>query len=253
MKLLKRKYVVYGSGVIIRSGGVVVTTHSCSFLRGMNWQTYTYLENRLLETSRYIAFAPDNLCTWSENLADLLNITGSAVDTFFRNMRHCPSVCHSKEAVAVLSKRGRKKWNIYDYMDAYEPLYELSKNEVLIPFGLSNLGSRRPYQDFSSKRIPTWWDAYNHVKHEYYDKIVEANLGNVIDALGGLLVLNALHKDSQEYLVKSGVLKCGSLTASTAIGELKKSFIGCPRTMPAMQCLIVTPIFVFKLRRDMET
>jgi len=197
--------------------------------------------------------APDNLSTWSENLADLLNLIGSAIDTFLRDMRHCPNVLTCKEVSNVelqVSRRRNKAWKIYDFINAYEPLYELSKNEVTMPFGLSNLGSRKPFENFGTGKLPAWWTAYNHIKHEYYDKITEANFGNVIDALGGLLILNALHKDSQEYLVKSGVLKCGGLTDSYIINELKRSFIGYPKTMPVLECLIVTPIFVFRLRSE---
>jgi hypothetical protein len=228
-------------------------THVCSFLQGKNWHTYKYLEGRFLETSRFVALVPRNLTTWSENLADLLNLTGSAVDAFFRNMHLCPIVQNRKEVSDVkrmVTKRNKKEWNIRDFLKAYEPLYELSKNEVTIPFGLSDLKERKPFEDFGKGRFPKWWIAYNHVKHQYYDKIEEANLRNVVDALGGLLILNALHKDSQKYLVKVGVLRCNSLTASAAINILKRSFVGFPKTMPASECLIVTPVFVFRLRRD---
>lgn len=230
-------------------------THSCSFLRGKNWYTYKYLENRMLETSRFVTLAPENVSTWSENLADLLNLIGSAIDTFFRNMHRCPTVSVRKEISDVqlrVSKRKNKKWNIYDFMDAYEPLYELSKNEVMVPFGLSSLGVRKPFENFGVRKEPSWWTAYNHIKHEYYDKITEANLGNVIDALGALLILNALHKDSQEYLVKNGILKCDSLNPNYVVNILRKSFIGYPKTM-GLGCLIETPIFIFTLRKDIST
>ena len=230
-----------------------LATHSCSFLMGKNWHSYKYLEGRLLETSRYITFAPENLSTWSENLADLLSLIGSAVDTFFRNMWLCPAIRNLAEvkAVEILDdKSNRKNWNINDFMNAYEPIYELSKNEVTVPFGLSSLGSRKPFEKFGSRNLPVWWDGYNHVKHGYYDNIKEANLGNVVDALGGLLILNALHKDSQEYLLDVGVLNCGGLTPSFAFEYLKRSNKGIPKMMLASQCTIVTPIFVFELRKD---
>lgn len=229
-----------------------MATHSCSFLRGKNWHTYTYLENRLLETSRFITLTPSNLCTWSENLADLLILTGSAVDTFFRDMRLCPNVSTCKEVIDVekrVKEEKRKNWDVGDFMEAYEPLYELSKNEVTLPFGLSDSWAIRPFEDFGSKP-PAWWIAYNHVKHEYYEKIAEANLGNVVNALGGLMVLNALHKDSQGYLVNMKVLKCGTLALGYVLNILGRSFIGYPKTMPALECRIETPIFVFNMRED---
>ena len=77
----------------------------CTFSRGLNWHTFDYLENRLLETSRYVTFDPQNINTWSENFADLLILCGSAVDTFFRNMIDCPTV---KTSLSSPHKRKKK-------------------------------------------------------------------------------------------------------------------------------------------------
>ena len=229
--------------------------HACSFLRGMNWHTYKYLETRMLETSRYVTFAPENVSTWSENFADLLILTGSAVDSFFRDMGVCP--CVATHPKFIDAKKGigtkKRKWDIHDFMKAYEPVYELSKNEVSRPFGLSNLGTRTPFKSFADNRPPVWWSAYNHIKHEYYSKITEATLENILDALGALLILNALHKDSQKYLVTIGVIQCEGVDISSnlILEELEKSMIGYPKgSILFGGCLITTPIFLFRFRED---
>lgn len=234
--------------------------HVCSYLRGMNWHTYNYLDTRLNELSRYISFAPENKVTWSEALADLLILTGSAVDSFFRDMGGCPNIetnTHYKKVQQRVSKDNRN-WNIYDFKDAYEPLYQLSKNEVEIPFGLSYYGVIQPFREFdiADKEIPTWWNAYNHLKHNYYDSLEEANLDNVLNSLGSLLILNALHKCSQEHLIRRGLLKPkgagAGVNVELRVKEIRRSKIGYPTHSLAFAfgCNITTSVFSFDLRPD---
>lgn len=78
--------------------------------------------------------------------------------------------------------------------------------------------------------VPSWWTAYNKVKHEYYRNLKDkATLGNVIDSLAGLLVLNALHKCSQEFLIRNRELKLGNLGVEHAIEDFKKTPKGMPQ------------------------
>lgn len=236
--------------------------HICNYLRGKNWHTYNYLDTRLNELSRYISFAPENRDTWSEALADLLILTGSAIDSFFRDMGECPNIRSSQHYIRVqqrVRRRRRPEWNINDFRDAYEPIYELSKNEVDVPFGLSYYGTIQPFIEFdtSSDRISDWWNGYNHLKHNYYDSLIEANLKNVLNSLGGLLILNALHKCSQEYLIRRGLLKPKGAGASVElmVSEIKRSAIGYPPNSVAFfsGCNITTSVFSFDLRPDPST
>lgn len=234
------------------------TKHVCSFKRGKNWHTYRYLETRVLECSRYVAFAQENSKTWSETFADLLMLTGSAIDSFLRYMKDCPVISNLPEVAKVslrIRKRKTKQWNIGDFMSAYEPVYEFSQNHVLVPFGLSNFGKREPFRGFEKRKSPIWWKAYNHLKHDYYEKIREATLENTLDALAALLILNTLHKDSQEHLVRLMLLKSAErftegLSPKALLGNLQKSKIGIPNSTPVFKCWIQTPIFLFELRKD---
>jgi len=232
--------------------------HICNYLRGMNWHTYHYLDTRLNELSRYISFAPENRVTWSESLADLLILTSSAVDSFFRDMSKCPYIQSNPDYLEIQQQVGRRRWNINDFRNVYESIYELSRNEVYAPFGLSPYGSVRPFEEFdkSRKGIPNWWTAYNNLKHDYYTHLKEANLDNVLNSLGGLLILNALHKCSQEYLLHIRLLKSkgegAGATVKVMISEIKKSMIGYPAKSFAFYsgCNITTSVFSFDLRPD---
>ncbi len=111
----------------------------------MNWHTFISLDKKLQEISRYITLDSSNRKTWSGELASLLLLTGSAIDTFFRDMANCPCVQQTptfkmvSERIAEKAKKWKKKkinWQINDFRDAYEPFHEFSKNSVMVPFGL---------------------------------------------------------------------------------------------------------------------
>lgn len=166
-----------------------------------------------------MAIDSKNLDTWGERYADLLRSIGDDVDSCFREMARCAKArpCAAASALAgpvglQLGHKGKGRyadWKMPDYKSVFEPFYELSKNVVKVPFGLRGVPDLRPFGPFSGTGSLPWWDAYNHVKHEYYDKMDEGNLGNVLGALAGLLVLNCIHKCSQFYLSMTGAIKGG--------------------------------------------
>lgn len=174
--------------------------HRCDFQRGKYWHTYKGLDQKLLDVSKFILIDPENNKTYSEALADLLTSIGNSVDTFFRNMCLCPPLN------ANLWKPS-DRLTITDYRRICEPYYGLSKNSVIVPFGLGNTQRITPFEAFQRRASPDWWSSYNHVKHDYLKYIKEANLFNALNALGGLLILNALHNCSQSYLINSGIIR----------------------------------------------
>ena len=65
-----------------------------------------------------------------------------------------------------------------------------------------------PFKTFSKDQSPDWWNAYNKVKHKWYDKLkVYGTLKNVIEALGGLFILNVL----KQYYGKNVIMKLISI------------------------------------------
>lgn len=230
--------------------------HLCSFRRGKTWYTFKHLEDMLNKISRHITFSKKNKDTWSEELASFLILSGSSVDTFFRNMVECPYLKNHKqvnEQEKIIKKReiegGSSYWGIYDYREALEPIYEFSKNTISVPFGLDNYGEITPFENFDKKQPPAWWTAYNKMKHDYYDSIKEhATLENSICCLGGLLILNSLHKCSQEYLVMNRLIrdKHDQTNPRVICERLQKSMKG---YFSLFAPFIRTEQFIFKLRK----
>jgi len=238
---------------------MIPDNHRCSFRTGKTWWTYSFLEERLNQISRYVTFSDSNDKTWGEEIASFLILAGSATDTFFRTMKECPYIQSESSystTVDLVKKRkeegGISFWTIDDYRTAFEPIYELSENTVDVPFGLDYYGEIRPFEAFRDKRVPEWWTAYNGLKHDYYDKIPQANLSNGIHCLAGLLILNSLHKCSQEYLAIFRILKdkYSQINPPYRAGELQRSMTGYKRMSHLVDPYVKTEQFLFILRQD---
>jgi hypothetical protein len=237
----------------------VTTDHECSFQEGYNWYTYRNLEDDLLESSKHVAIDDLNDETWSEKLANLLILTGSAVDSFFRDMQDCPYINTDPYFTKVQKQikkhrkkyRGKRDWTIDHFREAYEPIYELSKNRVKISSGLGLHEEITPFEDFDTSSIPDWWTQYNGLKHTYYSNLRNATLSNVLHALSGLLVLNSLHLCNQVYLSQNDLISPVKLGIRTEdrVRFLEDSFIGYIRSVPWSDgAYIKTKVFVLELR-----
>lgn len=181
-----------------------VKNHDCDFSRGKFWHTYQQLESRLNEISRYILFDRSNNSTYSEVLAEFLFSVGSSIDTFFRKMSDCPDIAQHRKSIGITFDSSKLKMN--NYRDIFEDYFELSENHLSVPFGLGKTQDFYPFKNFS-KTSPVWWRAYNNIKHDYYENISDANLENVLNGLGGLLILNLLHHCSNRYLINLGIFR----------------------------------------------
>jgi hypothetical protein len=245
---------------------------TCPFGRGLTWYTYRRQEKKIVDAIRYTAIDPDNLNSWGEVWADVLRSIGDDVDSCFRETAKCVERnCGSSGilSIAVNARRGIsgkrdfKDWNIVDYKEVFEPVYELSHNTVQVPYGLRGIPPLTPFQDFAVQGapplgIPPWWNGYNQIKHQYYEKMNEGKMENALSALAGLLLVNLLHKCSQYYLVMTGAvkggIKLGQLEQPAApqfvAEELQKSSVGVARSSAVIDVAwLETEVFYFEFRK----
>jgi len=236
----------------------------CPFRSGQAWNSFQRQERKLAESMAYVALDPSNLSAWGEGYADLLRSAGDDIGSFFREMAYCPSrgcrYLPSGLSRLASTKQG-KDWNIEDYRGTFEPIYELSQNEITVRVGNSTGIVRRPFDKFGSA-VPAWWTSYNHIKHQYYEKMKEGRLENVLDAVCALVILSGLHKCSQEHLAKIGVLAGGvkhqsleqRVNPDYLFGALRKSAIGIPKSKSDIASVWAsTNMFYMELRRDEAT
>jgi len=224
------------------------------FHRGMAWHTYQNLERDFIDVTRYVALERENGATYSERIAQLLLLTGSTVDSIFFEMRTSPSL-DGKNGVAEL--RQNPEPNIGQYRDVYEPIYQLSTVGVVAHHGLTNYGTIKPFDPFLPKQSPSWWVAYNDIKHEFYQNWRKGTLDNLVRALGALFTLNVLHKDAQYYLLQTKVIQSVSssedqvynLPLFQVYGLMTRSFIGLPNNV-SWGAAASSEVFYHSFRKD---
>jgi hypothetical protein len=256
-------------------------SHNCPYSKGLNWYTYQTLEKKVLEISRIVAIDNINKTTWSEDLANLLILVGSSVDSFFRDMELCSYIQNKQSFIEIKEKIESKKkktpgkeffWGIGDFYNAYNPIYDLSDHFLIVnPISLSNYDKIKPFENFNKffkkkeknqkgeeVELSTWWHDYNGLKHSYYQDFKKrATLENVLEALGSLFLLNCLHVCSQIYLIKNKYFKVShgsyidDLREDPFIYELIKSpYYGYnPPNLSALDIFLQTNLFRFEMRK----
>ena len=143
------------------------------------WAFYLRLEKDFIESLNYVEFAEDNYSTYSIEFERLLLSICSEVDVLCKLLckEMNPSESPSKilEYAAILCG--------YSGFSASEVRFERTKKTFI------------PFKDLTTNDTPSWWKAYNKVKHERTsdDNYKKGNLENVFMALAGLYALNRLY------------------------------------------------------------
>lgn len=164
----------------------------------LHWNYFLALEKDLEKVSRYIEFSPDNLNTYSIELAHLLLSAASEVDTLAKcvcsilkphakpdNINEYRKIIKADEdkELPTVNFGGGTKFALVQVKDRHR----LSDLKVYIPRYNVELA---PWESWAKDKNPDWWHSYNKVKHERNQHFNKATLGNALNALAGLLVLN---------------------------------------------------------------
>ncbi len=139
----------------------------------LHWNYFLALESDLEGVSRYIEFSEKNFETYSIELAHLLLAASSEVDVIAKE------ICN-------LLEPDENANNINNYREIILPHYSnIFNEEVHVPrYGLSF----KPWVNWAEGKNPIWWQSYNKVKHQRNEHFADANLKNVLNSMGGLLI-----------------------------------------------------------------
>ena len=143
------------------------------------WTFYLRLEKEFMDTLTYVEFSQDNFLTYSIEYEKQLLSIGSEVDVLCKLL--CKEIDSSQRPVN---------------MDQYANILCGYGNLITtkITFRL-NWQDYIPFNGWSIGNNPSWWKAYNKVKHERLknENYKQGNLENVFMALAGLYVLNRFY------------------------------------------------------------
>lgn len=139
------------------------------------WSYYLVLEEKFINTFSYVALDTQNYGTFSNEYAFLLQSVGAELDNFFKVYCGFP-----------LSERK----SINDYCSFVLDDYPEIANQKLITQD-ENI-EFTPYQGWNKEKPSKslfFWDKFCKIKHSRRENIKEANLKNVLYALGALYLL----------------------------------------------------------------
>jgi len=179
----------------------------------LHYNYFLALEEDLEKVSRFIEFDKANLSTYSIEFAHLLLASSSEVDVILKQL--CKLLDESK-----------KPRNIDDYRSIikealpFHILDDFIHETVYIPrYNLNFI----PWEKWEGDNNPYWWQSYNAVKHERNLHFSKANLQNVLNSLGGLLIVVVFYnwiKNRKENILKMGEIDAQNTKRET-IWKLK--------------------------------
>jgi len=137
------------------------------------WRHFLALEADFAATSRYVEFSQDNFKTYSIEFVKLLLAIGSEVDVVAKD------VCKALDPAGTYG-------NINQYRDCISVRNTIFNEKVLAPdYGLEF----QPWKAWHGDKNPSWWKAYNDVKHERSVNYRDANFENCANAVSGLFAM----------------------------------------------------------------
>lgn len=162
------------------------------------WNQFIALESDFAECLRYVAFSEANMKTYSTQFSILLLSVCSEVDVTLNGIR----------GLVSQENGSRNNPTIADYREMIQnedsPHRDIFHNLMWSAIGVNyNDILIHPWISWATDDgNPSWWKAYNNVKHNRGDHFSEANMKNVLFAFSGLLsALTVYYKLSGESLL----------------------------------------------------
>ena len=145
------------------------------------WNEYLYYEKEFIGIIDYIYLDKVNLNTYSFKLLEMLIGICSALDKMFRKYTNLNG----------------QNCDIKNYKDNI-----LNKDNSFYDLRISLVNNSdialQPFLEWEPHKsidAPSFWTAYNSVKHDKNGGIINASFKNVMDALGALYLLNIKYMD----------------------------------------------------------
>jgi hypothetical protein len=140
-----------------------------------HWSYYLAIENQLAGTARFVEFSDRNKETYSIEFARILLAAASEIDVI------------AKQLCKLLDDNSDMK-SIFQYQSILN-VHLPNITQEAIRINRYNI-ALQPWENFALPNMPpTWWTAYNKVKHHRHTNFEDANLKNAMHAVGALHIL----------------------------------------------------------------
>ncbi len=177
------------------------------------------LESRLIECLSYIPYIENNKQVISPKFIPIILEACSLIDSVFKNSK---------------GEKG-KRYDLMSYTKLVE--HDLYLEEAISIFLNPPLPFLTPFENWT-KAIPTWWVAYNKLKHDRLDNYDVATYENAILAMTGLHQVISRSVEFAPVLLSAGWLT----SDSRDVGELLAGRFSSTNPIPVASKLFVSPV-----------
>jgi len=225
---------------------------------GYSWAAYKAIEEDMMRVIEYIPLETRQYDVYSFKLTDIIIRSCSHIDSLFKDiLRNRDLSDHPNQQKITKVKESLTKnqmIKISDYIEIFAEYLNLAPVEVIIR---RNNDRRRPFKEFEnpSDKTPTWWRAYNDLKHDFYSNIDQGTLENALASLSALFVLNCQSawklklQENMDYLVLNRVITSPNFVHT---GDLL-NYIKKDPTLEKYSLLAQTDLFEYWLSYNEET
>lgn len=153
------------------------------------WKKYLFLEEKLIDTEKYVSFDKKNFKTYSNVFEELLVVICGEIEAVLKEWTVLEDGSIGTLLTELLGKKqGSFNRTIYLKLTTiklkpFNKLYDL----IQINKGGSNI-----LKGFDASNHLYWWNSYNKIKHNKVKNKKKANLKNVLESLAALYILESL-------------------------------------------------------------
>jgi len=166
------------------------------------WEQYTLLEEEFLIFLRYVPLQEEHYNVWSPKLVNLMINTGSTIDSFFKNAISTDSWQKIIRDDQIPYRKDRPDMRLYRTL--FNNMYNFSDKRI---FNLISGTELYPFSEWKNENALRWWTSYTKLKHDRFENREQAAIKNVLNALGGLFLLNAIHIETRLVLLKEKIIQ----------------------------------------------
>lgn len=209
-------------------------THK-SFSPSLHWEHCLWLEEELLKiidvVPLFSSMPKENFEISSPKIVNIFANTCFLLEAAMKNISNEPTdriINYLKENkfnwckffLEGKNREGKSKpLDICDFLTFYEGYCSLTSLEARIRYSrkisdvwINNLLTAQPFYDMQIEnslvtKSPSWWNAYNQIKHNFYSYPKTINLEIALEALAGLLSFTAVVPQMRRLLCDHGYIQ----------------------------------------------
>jgi hypothetical protein len=147
---------------------------------------------------------------WSPKFMYVVLNGCSEIETIIKQILDNPASNSISNILTIRRKIANEEvLKINEYRKELDKLYKLSKyNIAVVDIGIKI----KPFGSFGKDKSPNWWLDHNALKHNRSGNYLKGNFENALYVLAGLYLLNWIHPDDVNNIIKNEESKIFKVT-----------------------------------------